>query len=61
MDLTEFIKKEQILQDINLEVLLMERKINELHEEQKELFRDLKNNARMLGIKCQNDRFVIIS
>ena len=59
MDLDEFKKKEQGLKDINLEMILLEKQVNELRELQIDLFRMLKTEARSLKIKVEDGQFII--
>lgn len=58
MDLTEFIKKENILKDIALELIQAQKHCEELRIEHLELFKELKNNARMLKLQVIDGQFV---
>ena len=59
MNFDEFKKKEQELKDINLEMILLEKQVNELREIQIDLFRMLKTEARSLKIKVEDGQFII--
>ena len=59
MDLEEFNKKENILKDIALEMIQMQKGLAQLTQEHVDLFKELKNSSRMLGIKCIDGNFVI--
>lgn len=58
MDLEEFIIKENILKDIALELLQIQKECEALRIEHLELFKELKNSARMLKIKSIDGQFI---
>ena len=60
MDLEEFREKEKLLQDIALELLQAQKIAENLRIEHKELFQELKSQARYLKISCQDGQFVIL-
>ena len=59
MDLEEFIEKENVLKDMALELMLLEKKCNELRADHIELFRMLRAEARYLKIKVQDGQFIV--
>ena len=58
MDLTEFIKKENILKDIALELIQAQKHCEELRIEHSELFKELRNNARLLKLRVVDGQFI---
>ena len=58
MDLEEFKIKENLLKDIALELLQKQKEAEELRIEHLELFKELKNSARMLKLICIDGQFI---
>ena len=59
MDLDEFKAKENILKDIALELIQKQKECESLRIEHQELFKELRNNSRMLGLKVIDGEFVL--
>ena len=57
MDLEEFKIKENLLNDIALELVQAQKVAEDLRIEHIELFKELRNNARMLKIKVIDGQF----
>ena len=58
MNLEEFLEKEQVLKDMALELMLLEKKCSELRNEHIDLFRTLRAEARFLKITYQDGQFI---
>ena len=59
MDLVEFIEKEKLLKDIALELIQAQKIAENLRIEHKDLFQELKSQARYLKIRVQDGQFIV--
>jgi len=59
MNLDEFKAQENILKDIALELMQKQKECEILRVEHQELFKYLKNQSRLLGLKVIDGEFII--